>query len=170
MTRGDDDREDGSEQDPGAEDASPVDEDEAPPPEATSAPMASFRLPAGFAQSFIPRMDDAVAKMPAPTRAQIKAMTLDASAYAREIMGPLNRRLQEQMESVLPNYDELAKKALKPYNEQVRAQMASVMASLPTFLTPHTGSSVAIDEQAPPPQVPRAAPLGIAKSPPRRTN
>ncbi|WP_313096451.1 hypothetical protein [Corynebacterium variabile] len=81
-------------------------------------------------------MDVAVAKMLAPIGEQMKAMLPDASAYARDIMAPLNRRLQEQMKSVLPDYDALVKNALEPYNELIQSQVASIGASLPTFTAP----------------------------------
>ncbi|AFV88882.1 hypothetical protein PACID_10580 [Acidipropionibacterium acidipropionici ATCC 4875] len=81
-------------------------------------------------------MDVAVAKMLALIGEQMKAMLPDASAYARDIMAPLNRRLQEQMKSVLPDYDALVKNALEPYNELIQSQVASIGASLPTFTAP----------------------------------
>ena len=97
---------------------------------------ARLRLPPRFAQSLMPSMDAAVAKMVAPIREQMKAMIPGTSAYARDIMGPLNRRLQEQMKSALPDYDALVKNALEPYNERVNSQVASIVASLPTFTGP----------------------------------
>ncbi|AEI09869.1 hypothetical protein CRES_1516 [Corynebacterium resistens DSM 45100] len=97
---------------------------------------ARLRLPPRFAQSLMPSMDAAVAKMVAPIREQMKAMIPGTSAYARDIMGPLNRRLQEQMKSALPDYDVLVKNALEPYNERVQSQVASIVASLPTFTAP----------------------------------
>lgn len=97
---------------------------------------ARLRLPSGFAQSLMPGMDVAVAKMLAPIGEQMKAMLPDASAYARDIMAPLNRRLKEQMKSVLPDYDALVKNALEPYNELIQSQVASIGASLPTFTAP----------------------------------
>lgn len=97
--------------------------------------MIGFQFPAGFAQSLIPGMDVVVAKLLVPIRAQMKAMLPDASACARDIMGP-NRCLQEQMRSLLPDSGALVKKALKPYNERVQSQMASIVASLPTFTAP----------------------------------
>lgn len=133
MTHHDEDRGDGPEQAAGAEDDSPV---EARSTEAASASTAGFRLPTGLAQSLMPGMEVDVEKMLAPIRAQMKAMLPDTSAYARKIMGPLNRRLQEQMKSALPDYDARVKKAFEPYNERVQSQMASIMASLPTFTAP----------------------------------
>ena len=97
---------------------------------------ARLRLPSGFAQSLMPGMDVAVAKMLAPIGEQMKAMLPDASAYARDIMAPLNRRLKEQMKSVLPDYDALVKNALEPYNELIQSQVTSIGASLPTFTAP----------------------------------
>lgn len=97
---------------------------------------ARLQLPPRFAQSLMPSMDAAVAKMVAPIREQMKAMIPDTSAYARDIMGPLNRRLQEQMKSALPDYDALVKNALEPYNERVQSQVASIVASLPAFTAP----------------------------------
>lgn len=136
MAHDDEDLEDGPEQDPGKEDDSPVDGAEAPTPDAASSLMAGFPLPAGFAQLLMPGIDDAVAKMLAPIRAQVMAMLPDASTYARDVIGPLNRRLQEQMKSALPDYNALVKKALEPYNERVQSQMASIVAGLPTFTAP----------------------------------
>lgn len=135
MTRDHDDSEDDLEPGPDGEDGSPEEQDGGPAGDLVLATI-SPRVPAGFAQSLMPGMDVAVAKMLAPIRAQMKTVLPDPSVYVREIMGSLNRRLQEQMESVLPDYDELVKKVLEPYNDQVRVQMASIMASLPTFTGP----------------------------------
>lgn len=136
MTHDDEDLEGRPEQDPGEEDDSPVDGAEAPTANAASSPTVGFRLPAGFAQSLMPSMDVAVAKMLAPIQAQMKATLPDTSTYARSIMGPLNRRLQEQMKSALPDHDALVKKAFELYSERVQSQMASMVAGLPTFTAP----------------------------------
>lgn len=132
MTRGHDDRED---------DLKPAQESECNfeserDGDSAADVGARLRLPSGFAQSLMPGMDVAVAKMLAPIGEQMKAMLPDASAYARDIMAPLNRRLQEQMKSVLPDYDALVKNALEPYNELIQSQVASIGASLPTFTAP----------------------------------
>lgn len=136
MTHDDEDLEEDPGQEPGEEDDSPVDGAEAPTPDAVSSPTAGFRLQEGFEQSLLPSMDAAVSKMLAPIREQMKAMLPGTSAYARDIMGPLNRRLQEQMKSALPDYDTLVKNALEPYNERVQSQVALIVASLPTFTAP----------------------------------
>lgn len=111
----------------------PAEKVEAKSRDVASEPARNYRLPTGFVQSLMPSMDDALTEMLALIRAQMKAMLPDTSAYAREIMGPLNRRLQEQMKAALPDYDALVKKSLEPYNELVRDQKASIVASLPTF-------------------------------------
>lgn len=105
MTHDDEDPEEGPGQESGEGDDSPVDGAEAPTPDAVSSPTAGFRLPEGFAQSLLLSMDLAVSKMLTPIREQMKARLPDTSVYARAIMGPLNRRLQEQMKSALPDYD-----------------------------------------------------------------
>ncbi|MGO1360766.1 MAG: hypothetical protein ACTHU6_04015 [Brevibacterium aurantiacum] len=132
MTHDDDDREDdlkpAQERERNSEseqDGDPAADDE-----------ARLRLSPGLVSLLMPSMDVAVAKMLAPIREQMKAMLPDTSAYARDIMGPLNRRLQEQMKSALPDYDALVKNALEPYNERVQSQVASMVASLPTFTAP----------------------------------
>ena len=136
MAHDDEDLEEGPGLESGVEPASPVDGAEAPTPDAVSSPAADFRMPEGFAQSLMPSLDAAVAKMFAPIREQMKAMIPDTSAYARDIMGPLNRRLQEQMKSALPDYDALLKNSLEPYCERIQSQVASNVASLPTFTAP----------------------------------
>lgn len=132
MTRDDDDRKDDLEP---AQESERISESERDGDSAADV-GARLRLPSGFAQSLMPGMDVAVAKMLAPIGEQMKAMLPDASAYARDIMAPLNRRLQEQMKSVLPDYDALVKNALEPYNELIQSQVASIGASLPTFTAP----------------------------------
>ena len=107
MTRDDDDRKDDLEP---AKESERISESERDGDSAADV-GARLRLPSGFAQSLMPGMDVAVAKMLAPIGEQMKAMLPDASAYARDIMAPLNRRLQEQMKSVLPDYDALVKNA-----------------------------------------------------------
>lgn len=136
VTYNNEDCEDGLAQDHAVKDNSPIDSDETPAWYAASSPMISVQLPAGFAQSLIPGMDVVVANLLAPIRAQMKAMLPDTSAYARDIMEPLHRRLQEQMRSQLPDNDTLVKKALKPYSEWVQSQMTSIVTSLPTFTAP----------------------------------
>lgn len=69
-----------------------------------------FRLPAGFAQSLLPNMDDLVTKIVAPWR--------------------------EQMRSVLPNYGALVGEAFAPINQQLQEQVASIAATIPTFSVP----------------------------------
>ena len=106
MAHDDEDLEEGPGQESGEEDDSPVDGAEAPTPDAVSSPAADFRMPEGFAKSVMPSLDAAVAKMVAPIREQMKAMIPDTSAYARDIMGPLNRRIQEQMNGRILRTDE----------------------------------------------------------------
>ena len=132
MTRDDDDRKDDLEPAQESERISECEQDG----DFAADDGVRLRLPAGFAQSLMPNIDVAVANMLAPIREQMKAMLPDTSAYARDIMGPLNRRLQEQMKSALPDYDALVKNALEPYNERVNSQVASIVASLPTFTGP----------------------------------
>ncbi|MGJ4139451.1 hypothetical protein [Corynebacterium evansiae] len=132
MTRDDDDRKDDLEP---AQESERISESEQDGDFAADDGVR-LRLPVGFAQSLMPSMDAAVAKMVAPIREQMKAMIPGTSAYARDIMGPLNRRLQEQMKSALPDYDVLVKNALEPYNERVQSQVASIVASLPTLTAP----------------------------------
>ncbi|ASO18465.1 hypothetical protein FHR81_002872 [Actinoalloteichus hoggarensis] len=70
------------EQEPGVDDDSPNDEDEAPAPEAASVPTAGFRVPAEFARSSIPGMDDAVAKRLALIGAQLTGTVSSAEFCA----------------------------------------------------------------------------------------
>lgn len=135
MTHDDDDREDGLKPAQERERNSESEQDG----DSAADVGARLRLPPRFEQSLMPSMDAAVAKMVASIREQVEAMIPDTSAYARDIMGPLNRRLQEQMKSALPDYDALVKKAFEPYSERVQSQMASTVTSLPTFTAPMIG-------------------------------
>ncbi|GAA4816426.1 hypothetical protein [Tomitella cavernea] len=136
MTNDDEILEKGREREPGEDGEASVDGADTPLADTGSSPTADFRLPAGFAQSLMPGMDVAIAKILEPIRARMKAMLPDSSTYARDVMGPLNRRLQEQIKSALPDYDPLVNKTLEPYSERVQSQMASIVASLPTFTAP----------------------------------
>lgn len=69
-----------------------------------------YRLPAGFAQSLLPNMDDLVAKIVAPW--------------------------QEQMRSALPEYGALFREALAPINQRLQEQVASFAATIPAFSVP----------------------------------
>lgn len=140
VTYGDEDCEDGPAKDHTGKNDSPVDSDEAPALAAASSPMIGFQLPVGFAQSLMPGMDVAVAKLLASSRAQTKAMFSDVSAYAQDFMGSLNRSWHGKMRPPLL-YNSPVKNVLEPYNEPVQSRIASIVASLPTFTAPLVGLS-----------------------------
>jgi hypothetical protein len=136
VKRDDDHVEDGSERDPDEEGSSKDDKDEGLSSCGAVPPTTGLRLPAGFAQSLMPNVDDIAARVIGPFRGQMKGILPDSSTYVREIMEPLNRGLQDRLKVAMPNMDAPAKKILESYNTQLQEQMASIMATLPTFTAP----------------------------------
>lgn len=101
--------------------------------------VVGVRMPAGFAQSLLPNVNDLVGRIVAPWQEQmqerLRSLLPDPDTYARKIMEPLSQHVHEQMKSMLPDMDDLVGRLVGPLNEQVREQMASITASLPSFST-----------------------------------